>query len=104
MAALTLKILAGVLQMNAPDATITSDNQGLKALVNDVQEQLADEANMAATNDPDTIEAHVMTDNGGRIILAKKDTGAFGKATTIFRKGDYGKSVYGPQFKRLFND
>ena len=30
MAALTLKILAGVLQMNSPDAAITSDNQGLK--------------------------------------------------------------------------
>jgi hypothetical protein len=101
MAALTLKILAGVLQMNSPDATITSDNQGLKALVNDVREQLAEEANMAAANDPDAIEAHVMTDNGGRIILAKKNTGGFGKATTIFRKGGYGKSVYGPQFKRI---
>jgi hypothetical protein len=102
MAALTLKILAGVLQMNSPDATITSDNQGLKALVNDVREQLA--AETAGANDPDAIEAHVMTDNGGRIILAKKNTGGFGKATTIFRKGEYGKSVYGPQFKRLFDD
>ena len=104
MPSVTIKVLASVLQMNSPDATISSDNQGVKALVNDVKEQLAQEANMAAANDPDAIEAHVMTDNGGRIILAKKDTGAFGKATTIFRKGDYGKSVYGPQFKRLFND
>lgn len=103
MAALTLKILAGVLQMNAPDATITSDNHGLKTLLADVKEQLAEEANMAGANDPNAVEAHVMTDNGGRIILAKKNSG-FGKATTIFRKGAYGKSVHGPQHRRLFDD
>ena len=103
MAALSLKILAGVLQMNSPDATITSDNQGVKALVNDVKEQLAEEANMATANDPDAIEAHVMTDNGGRIILAGKNTGDFGKAVPIFRKGGYGKSVYGPKHRRLFD-
>lgn len=96
MAALTLKILAGVLQMNAPDATITSDNQGLKTLLADVKEQLAEEASMAGANDPNTVEAYVMTEDGGQggpIILAKKKGGGFGKATTIFRKGAYGKHV-----------
>jgi hypothetical protein len=92
MAALTLKILAGVLQMNSPDATITSDNQGLKALAADVREQLAEEARSASANDADAVEAYVLTSDSG-IILAKKNTGGFGKATTIFRKGEYGKHV-----------
>jgi hypothetical protein len=96
MAALTLKILAGVLQMNAPDATITSDNQGLKMLLADVGEQMAQDANTATEKDPNAIEAYVLTSNGeknGGIILARKNSGAFGKATTIFRKGAYGKHV-----------
>jgi hypothetical protein len=107
MPPVTLKVLASVLQMNSPDAAITSDNQGLKALLADVKEQLAEEANMASANDPDAIEAYVMTADGGqggRLILARKNTGAFGKATTIFRKGGYGKSVYGPQHRRVFDD
>jgi len=47
MSAIALKVLAGVLQMNAPDATITTDNQGLKLLLADVKEQLAEEASTA---------------------------------------------------------
>jgi hypothetical protein len=100
MAALTLKILAGVLQMNAPDATITSDNQGLKLLLADVKEQLAEEADVAGAKDPGAVEAYVLTSDDG-IILARKNSGGFGKATTIFRKGGYGKSVYGPQHRRI---
>jgi hypothetical protein len=92
MTALTLKILAGVLQINSPDATITSDNQGLKALAADAREQLAEEARSAKANAPDAVEAYVLTSDGG-IVLAKKNSGGFGKATTIFRKGEYGKHV-----------
>jgi hypothetical protein len=36
---LTLKILAGLLQLHGPGATIQSDHQGIDALLNNIREQ-----------------------------------------------------------------
>lgn len=47
MPLLTLKIVASLLQLHGPDATIQSDHQGIKALLGDVRSQglVQDEAN-----------------------------------------------------------
>jgi len=41
---LTLKVLAGLLQLHGPGATIESDHQGIDALLNDIREQSSKEA------------------------------------------------------------
>lgn len=41
---LTLKILAGLLQLHGPDAKIQSDHQGIDALLNNIREQSAGQA------------------------------------------------------------
>jgi hypothetical protein len=43
MAILTLKILASLLQMHGPGATIQSDHPGINALLDDVREQISEE-------------------------------------------------------------
>jgi hypothetical protein len=47
MPLLTLKIVASLLQLHGPDATIRSDHQGIDALLGDVRSQgiVEDEAN-----------------------------------------------------------
>jgi hypothetical protein len=40
----TLKILASVLQLHGPGATLQSDHQGIDALLNDLRGQQSDEA------------------------------------------------------------
>ena len=39
----TLKIIASILQMHGPDATIQSDHQGIDALLGDVRGQISKE-------------------------------------------------------------
>jgi hypothetical protein len=41
---LTLKILASLIQLHGPDATIQSDHQGIDALLNNMREQGSEEA------------------------------------------------------------
>ncbi len=41
---LTLKILASLLQMHGPGATVQSDHQGIDALLNNAREQNAEQA------------------------------------------------------------
>jgi hypothetical protein len=41
MAVLTLKVLASLLQLHGPDATIQSDHEGIDALLADVRGQIA---------------------------------------------------------------
>lgn len=53
---LTLKILAGLLQLHGPDAKIQSDHQGIEALLNDVREQSAAQA--ANPDEPVITEAY----------------------------------------------
>jgi hypothetical protein len=44
MAILTLKVIASLLQMQGPDATIQSDHQGIDALLGDIRGQISREA------------------------------------------------------------
>ncbi len=41
---LTLKILASLLQLHGPDATVQSDHQGIDALLNNMREQNTEQA------------------------------------------------------------
>ena len=41
---LTLKVLAGILQLHGPGATIQSDHQGIDALLNNMRDQSAADA------------------------------------------------------------
>ena len=49
MADLTLKVLASLLQMHGPGATIQSDHQGIEALLNDIQSPITSGEAPAAT-------------------------------------------------------
>jgi hypothetical protein len=41
MAVLTLKVIASLLQLHGPDATIQSDHQGIDAVLGDVRGQIS---------------------------------------------------------------
>ena len=43
MPVLTLKVIASLLQMHGPGATIQSDHQGIDALLGDVRRQISEE-------------------------------------------------------------
>ena len=43
MPILTLKVLASLLQLHGPGATIQSDHQGIDAILGDVRDQVSDE-------------------------------------------------------------
>ena len=47
----TLKIIASLLQMHGPGATIQSDHQGIDALLSDIRGQISDEGVVAPTPD-----------------------------------------------------
>jgi hypothetical protein len=49
VADLTLKVLASLLQMHGPGATIQSDNQGIESLLNDIQAPMTSGETPAAT-------------------------------------------------------
>ena len=49
MAILNLKILASLLQMHGPNATIQSDHQGIDAILGDIRGQLSNDTAPAAT-------------------------------------------------------
>ena len=46
---LTLKILAGLIQLHGPGATVQSDHQGIDALLNNLREQNSEAASDNAT-------------------------------------------------------
>ena len=43
MAILTMKVIASLLQMHGPGATIQSDHQGIDALLGDIRGQISDD-------------------------------------------------------------
>ena len=47
----TLKVIASLLQMHGPGATIQSDHQGIDALLNDIRGQISNEGVVAPTPD-----------------------------------------------------
>ena len=44
----TLKVLASLLQLHGPDATIQSDHEGIAALLNDLREDRSEQATQVA--------------------------------------------------------
>jgi len=82
---LTLKILAGLIQLHGPGATIQSDHQGIDALLNSMCEQ-----GSAATSDqPEVVQAYFR--RGGFIR---------GPSAGAFRRGGY--AHHGGGFRRGF--
>jgi hypothetical protein len=59
MPILSLKVIASLLQLHGPDATIQSDHQGIDALLGDVRSQLSrDGADVRAPDDPDVTQVY----------------------------------------------
>jgi len=83
---LTLKILASLIQLHGPDATIQSDHQGIDALLNNMREQGSE----AVTSDkPEATQVYFR--RGGFIR---------GPSAGAFRRGAY--HPYGGGFRRGF--
>lgn len=79
---LTLKILAGLLQLHGPGATIQSDHQGIDALLNNMRDQ------SAASNEP--VATQVAFRRGG--FVKGPNAGAFRRGAVApgvgaFRRG-----------------
>jgi hypothetical protein len=68
---LTLKILASLLQLHGPDATVQSDHQGIDALLNNLREQ-----------------------NAGSVSDEAAPTQVY------FRRGGFARGGYGGAFRR----
>jgi hypothetical protein len=83
MPVLTLKVIASLLQMHGPGATIQSDHKGIDALLDDVRGQISEEG--VVPNLPEK------TDVAFRRGFAKG-------AGAGFRKGGFVKG--GPAFRR----
>jgi hypothetical protein len=75
MAVLTLKVIASLLQLHGPGATIESDHPGIDALLGDVRGQISDQG--IVSDKPSVTEAYFR--RGGFIR-----TGGYGGA---FRRG-----------------
>lgn len=89
MTIVTLKVLAGVLQLHGPGATIQSDHQGIDALLADVRGRIAQGDVVSETPAP----TEVAFRRGGFIKGA--GAGAFRRAGTAggaFRRGGFLKS------------
>ena len=81
----TLKILAGILQLHGPGATIQSDHQGIDALLNNMRDQGS--ADVIVPDQPAATQVYFR--RGGFI------RGGYGGA---FRRGGY--HPYGGGFRR----
>jgi hypothetical protein len=82
---LTLKILAGLIQLHGPGATIQSDHQGIDALLNNMRDQGS--ADVIVPDQPAATQVYFR--RGGFI------RGGYGGA---FRRGGY--HPYGGGFRR----
>ena len=85
MPVLTLKVLASLLQMHGPGATIQSDHQGIDALLDGVRRQISEEG---VVKDPPE-----KTDVAFRRGFARGGAGAGG-----FRRGGFVRGA--PGFRR----
>jgi hypothetical protein len=88
---LTLKVMASLLQLHGPGATIQSDHQGIEALLGDVRRQgLVEEG--AATDEPVVTEAYFR--RGGFVRGGGYGGGGFRRAGYVgpgggFRRGGF---------------
>jgi hypothetical protein len=73
---LTLKILAGLIQLNGPGATIQSDHQGIDALLNNMREQGSGQA--VTSDQPEATQVYFR--RGGFVR---------GPSAGAFRRGAY---------------
>ncbi|MFZ2019900.1 MAG: hypothetical protein WAU90_14640 [Methyloceanibacter sp.] len=85
MPPLTLKILASLLQLHGPDATLTSDHKGIDLLLSDVGAQLRDQ-----TGTPPIT---------GEQFAARPFYKTYLKDDYYYGKGDYAKYVKGKYAK-----
>jgi hypothetical protein len=85
---LTLKVLASLLQLHGPDATIQSDHQGIDALLGDLRQQGLQDG--ATPDQPAITEAYFR--RGGFVR-----GGGYGGA---FRRAGYGGGYHGGGFRR----
>jgi hypothetical protein len=83
---LTLKILAGLLQLHGPGATIQSDHQGIEALLNNMRDQSS--ADVIIPDQPAATQVYFR--RGGFV------RGGYGGGA--FRRGGY--RPYGGGFRR----
>jgi len=65
---LTLKILASLLQLHGPGATVQSDHQGIDALLNNMRDQNADAASDKVAP---TQAAFARTSRAGRLLAVE---------------------------------
>jgi hypothetical protein len=88
---ITLKVIASVLQLHGPGATIQSDHQGIDALLGDVRRQGLEEG--AACDEPAVTQAYFR--RGGFVRGAGYGGGAFRRAGYVapgagaFRRGGF---------------
>lgn len=92
---LTLKILASLLQLHGPGATIQSDHQGIDALLNNMRDQNAEQAVT-----PEATQVYFR-----RAVVRRPYVGGFRRAgyhpgVGAFRRGGYYPGVGG--FRRGF--
>jgi hypothetical protein len=82
----TLKVIASLLQMHGPGATIQSEHQGIDALLSDIRGQISDEGVIVPT--PDV--TNVAFRRGGFVRGAGAGGFRRGAAAGGFRRGAYG--------------
>jgi hypothetical protein len=87
----TLKVIASLLQMHGPGATIHSDHQGIDALLNDIRGQISDEGVVPAI--PDLTEAAFRR---GGFIRGGGGAGGFRRAGSVGPGGGFRRGVRGP--------
>jgi hypothetical protein len=75
VAVLTLKVIASLLQMHGPGATIQSDHQGIDALLGDIRGQIAKEGVV-----PQTPSATDVVFRRGAFVRGGVGGGAFRRA------------------------
>jgi len=86
---MSLKVIASLLQMHGPGATIQSDHQGIDALLSDIRGQISDEGAVSPT--PGITE--VAFRRGG--FVRGGGGGAFrrgGSAGGAFRRGGFARA------------
>ena len=85
MPPLTLKILASLLQIHGPDATLTSDHKGIDLLLADVGAQLRDQSGTAPAS--------------GEQFAGRPFYKTYLKDDYYYGKGDYAKYIKGKYAK-----
>ena len=89
---LTLKVMASLLQLHGPGASIQSDHPGIDALLNDMTQQGLDQGAATATDEPVVTEAYFR--RGGFVRGGGYGGGGFRRAGYVgpaggFRRGGF---------------